>query len=278
MERVRRPTLTTAKLAHRESEYPKLLFMSKKKLPPAHVTSTFKLTRRTSPTFVFEQGIKRRTPLFPNGAAAPAVGPLGKEADPAKRRKGGVIGHAVNPASLKNLQRGRSVPLVVIEPPILTEASAAEYVRIRMSGAPPLDAVAYFADARLKLNPKEWAALAKMWESSPLVTEQWTLANGSEWHHLPVDIRTSIALDQHLAQLVYFLRHADFNAPDAPLGKIAHARDAILAHLDRKAGGGELSKFEQVMREVLEGKGALPPVMGKVATATEQLDMKLRES
>lgn len=229
-------------------------------------------------TFVnYAAHLEPRSTRQPDGAAALAVGPLGK-ADPAKKRKGGVIGHKVSGASLKNLQRGRSVPLVVIDPPILTEASATEYVKIRMSGAPPLDAVAYFADARLKLNPKEWLALAKVWEQSPLVTEQWTLANGSEWHHLTVDIRTSIALDQHLAQLTYFLRHADFNAPDAPLGKIAHARDAILAHLDRKAGGGELSKFEQVMREVLEGKGALPPVMGKVATASEQLDMKLRES
>lgn len=243
--------------------------MKKPKPPaPAHML-TMKVKRGT---FV-DYGAK--IPRRPDGTAASAAVPLGKAP---KKRKGGVIGHAVSGKSLANLQRGRQVPLPVIEPPILTEASAREYVKIRMSGAPPLDAVAYFADARLKLNPKEWLALAHTWESSPLVTECWNDANGSEWHHLAVDIRTSIALDQHLAQLTYFLRNANFNAPDAPLGKIAHARDAILAHLDRKAGGGELSKFEQVMREVLEGKGALPPVMGKVATAAEVIDQKLRES
>ena len=204
-------------------------------------------------------------------AAKPVAPPI---VPPMKRkynaRPAGVLPqHAVSAASLANLRKGKRETDIPKETPVLTADRAAEYVKLRAAGLPPIDAILYFAKGAYygNLRLKRWANL---WEHAAATTAAWDVWNGGAWQDLDATKRLELARDHHLAQLAYCLYTSDFNAADANLRKLAEAREAVTLALSAEQGG-DSSRFEAFMRDLVSRSGDIGPPIMQATMQVEQI-------
>lgn len=177
---------------------------------------------------------------------------------------------AAKARQLAGLRNGNASPpgvsLFEKTKPRITPDRAADFVKLLSSGFTPKQALLYlFPDkargrpTMSKIQHRDWL---KEWMTSPLVITATSDFNGGEWHTLDHERQIEVALDQLDAQMARFLYTCDYASLDAPIAKIADARNALLSRLKSKEGneGG----FETMMRELLEGKlNAGPPQLSK---------------
>ncbi len=134
----------------------------------------------------------------------------------------------------------------------ITPELAAQFVKLCSSGFTCTDALDAMFPARPPMNRIQRQKWHMAWLSSPLVVQATAQFNGANWEDLDHDQQITIALDHLDCQMARFLYTADYNAPDAPLGKIADARTALMARI--KSRDGDESPWEKAMRDLLEGK------------------------
>lgn len=140
--------------------------------------------------------------------------------------------------------------------PKITPDRAKVFVKLLNSGFTASLALDYLfppgSGSRPRTNSAQHKRWIAEWIASPLVITEVNNTNGASWEDLNHDQQITIALDHLDAQMARFLYTSDYNADDAPLGKIADARSALLARIKAKEGGA--SPWEEAMRDLLEGK------------------------
>jgi hypothetical protein len=176
-----------------------------------------------------------------------------------KKHVGGQPGHPVSTSSLANLRHGQRNPDGTVAPqrtlvnftgggPKLSKAEdAAQWVRLRASGVPAVEALAYFFKGDEHLTKVAIAKRAQEWDTHALTKAAWDAFNGGAWEELDDDKRVEVAVDHHIAQCAYVLYTADITHPDAAMKKIEYAKDTILAKLDAdrntEGDGGVFAEF-----------------------------------
>lgn len=183
-----------------------------------------------------------------------------------------IVARRMSKNSLANLQSGRRGPRS--QGPTLTTADhAANYVKLRVSGVPAIDAVQLFAKGDENLTAKQWHTCADRWEHDPRVVAQWDeFRGGKSWPDLDADERTEIALDLHVAQCAYVLYTNNISDPFAPMKTIAYARDVIMEKLaaDKNTGGGT---FDVWLQSIAANANAALPPMFKAGATTVPADL-----
>lgn len=157
--------------------------------------------------------------------------------------------------------------------PKITPLLAVQFVKMLSSGLNAEQALDYlfppFSPTRpcygAGMNTAQHKKWIKEWADSPLILKATEAFNGGAWEELERDKQIELSLDHLDAQMAYFLYTADYNSPDAPMGKIADARNALMERLKAKDGGD--SGIERMMRDLIEGRLTQgPPQLQKNAS------------
>lgn len=155
--------------------------------------------------------------------------------------------------------------------PSITPDRVDTFTKLTAAGLSPSDALAYIApDYHASLTDKPLAQWVTAWCSSPLVVAAVDAWNHGAWQELTPDVRVTLALDHHIAQLAYVLYTSDYTSPAADFQRIRDARQVLLDWV--KTSGKVEDAMSRAIRDILEGKIAPsgPPQLASVAAVLPQ--------
>ena len=138
-----------------------------------------------------------------------------------------------------------------------TKQTALEFAIMLRAGMPSLEALRYFVEEEHALEPSELLTLHAVWMKSKLVRSALLSLQGKTWQEMTLEEQMKVALDQHYAQLAYYLySHNIADLTTTEKMKSDTARQALEAKLAGMAG--QTSALDRWFADVQAGRVVLP--------------------
>lgn len=135
-----------------------------------------------------------------------------------------------------------------------TTEQAYQFALMTMAGVPAEEALPYFIEGAVEMDPLQFALLAKQWAKSRAVLEQIVLLQKGDWTTLTPQQRIQLALDKHYNEMAYYLythNYAEISNPN-----LKQKADTCRGALEAKVAGmaGKMNALSTFWEDVMAGR------------------------